>query len=651
MKKHLVLAFILGLSAVAHAQAIADPLDDGYQFPKRAVSRLPKAQTAIGRTVQVIDGQNNSDCTQGGGTYAALCASQVNPSTGIASWAPLTGGAATVNGQDITPNSVVTNTVTASSAVTAPNVAADLNVYTLAPNCAGAPNCVSTPVNTQYISDGAMNTSGPPYFIVSAGQANFQCPGAVYPCTSGGDVGKRIWAFISCSTDVSSGNATRVGGTTAATITEVLSPLEVYISQVPSGSVGSNACVIWGNPDDTAQATLETAMTNTNLGLCPAEQLPAGNLMWTSWHLQIDPVGCKHNGEYIGATAKGGGFTVRGQGYPSTSIFIDPIIPMTPCTAGTNSLSCMLIPQQGRWHDFTFNGGGTTRNGLTANKALIYAGGYSQIDHMGFINFGFADNNLAGMYQGAVIPVYCSNSVFDGWGSTAVSLDPGWMETANCIFEDSYGGTAAVQGINMNASGDILNSPGGNLIFTNTHAPATVQINNASSGSMVHLSPTDQLGSQNASTVGFTGYSASAGIAWLNGVYTRASNSGSTASIGIQLSSSAVAHVSNSYWANLTAGGTAYSLSGTSMLYDGGGNSVPTGSVASLSGTAQIISAMLSASPFNASTNAIPACSANYSGAQATVSDATTPTYLGIYTSGGAVPSAVICNGTNWVTH
>ena len=52
-------------------------------------------------------------------------------------------------------------------------------------------------------------------------------------------------------------------------------------------------------------------------------------------------------------------------------------------------------------------------------------------------------------------------------------------------------------------------------------------------------------------------------------------------------------------------------------------------------------------------TGAVPTCGANTRGLSALVSDATTPTYLGNYTSGGSSPAAVFCpaSGSNWVTH
>ena len=64
----------------------------------------------------------------------------------------------------------------------------------------------------------------------------------------------------------------------------------------------------------------------------------------------------------------------------------------------------------------------------------------------------------------------------------------------------------------------------------------------------------------------------------------------------------------------------------------------------------------LSASQFGASTiysaagTPLPAATTALKGTRAVVSDATTPTFLGAYVSGGAVVAPVLCNGTTWVT-
>lgn len=54
---------------------------------------------------------------------------------------------------------------------------------------------------------------------------------------------------------------------------------------------------------------------------------------------------------------------------------------------------------------------------------------------------------------------------------------------------------------------------------------------------------------------------------------------------------------------------------------------------------------------FSAAGTPVPTCAAGLKGAEGTVSDATAPTYLGTYTSGGAVVAPVTCNGTTWVTY
>ncbi len=53
---------------------------------------------------------------------------------------------------------------------------------------------------------------------------------------------------------------------------------------------------------------------------------------------------------------------------------------------------------------------------------------------------------------------------------------------------------------------------------------------------------------------------------------------------------------------------------------------------------------------YSAAGTPLPAASTALKGARAVVSDATTPTYLGAYTSGGAVVAGVLCTGSAWVT-
>lgn len=53
---------------------------------------------------------------------------------------------------------------------------------------------------------------------------------------------------------------------------------------------------------------------------------------------------------------------------------------------------------------------------------------------------------------------------------------------------------------------------------------------------------------------------------------------------------------------------------------------------------------------YSAAGTPLPAAATALNGATAIVSDATTPTYGGTYTSGGAVYARVLCTGTEWIT-
>jgi hypothetical protein len=55
--------------------------------------------------------------------------------------------------------------------------------------------------------------------------------------------------------------------------------------------------------------------------------------------------------------------------------------------------------------------------------------------------------------------------------------------------------------------------------------------------------------------------------------------------------------------------------------------------------------------PYSAAGTALPTCNASLKGALYYVSDATSPTYGGTYTSGGAVYALAFCNGSAWSMH
>jgi hypothetical protein len=76
---------------------------------------------------------------------------------------------------------------------------------------------------------------------------------------------------------------------------------------------------------------------------------------------------------------------------------------------------------------------------------------------------------------------------------------------------------------------------------------------------------------------------------------------------------------------------------------------VGSGTVGDVSGTIKL-AALLPGVIYSAAGTALPSCVSGLKGQQATVSDATAPTYHGAYTSGGAVVSPVYCTGSSWLT-
>ena len=351
------------------------------------------------------------------------------------------------------------------------------NVFSLspAPGCSPTANCFSTPANTRQISDASITNGSTT--VTSAGQANW----------TQADVGKRIWAFTTCATDPATQSGAIIGSAVATTIASVQSATSITLSTAATGTQANTACVIFGSPDDTGFSNIETAMLAS--GSCPKEVLPLGNMMWTSWHFGINPGTCTRQGWVQGATIFGGGFTIEGQGYGQSVIYLDPLISFTGCTLGaaldvttvSGGSACMIVPPQGVWKNFHISGGGNTRNGLTTNKNLIQAGYDAVFEDMYFTNFGASDNNLIGLYVSenfagggnfgvyGGMPFECRNTIFDGWGSTNVKLDPGQLKMQGCSFQDSNGGNAQfVGGIWLNGTNSSIDSAGKNYFFGGT---------------------------------------------------------------------------------------------------------------------------------------------------------------------------------------
>lgn len=114
-----------------------------------------------------------------------------------------------------------------------------------------------------------------------------------------------------------------------------------------------------------------------------------------------------------------------------------------------------------------------------------------------------------------------------------------------------------------------------------------------------------------------------------------------------------VAGTSNTAGANLTIAGSRGTGTGI------GGDIIFQGGVTGTTGTAQ--NSLATIGSFSAAgggiklpaavvVSALPTCAAGIAGTMRAVSDATTPTYLGALTGGGAVYAPVVCNGSAWVS-
>lgn len=139
-----------------------------------------------------------------------------------------------------------------------------------------------------------------------------------------------------------------------------------------------------------------------------------------------------------------------------------------------------------------------------------------------------------------------------------------------------------------------------------------------------------------------------------------ATSSGTTNAVAFFLSSGIQIQSSNATNTALTvqnnnASPTADLLdlkSGTGLTLLASVDNLGNGHFPAVAATGTISSAsILAATIYSAAGTSLPSCVTGIKGERAVVSDATSPTFLAAYTSGGTVVAPVICNGTAWVTY
>lgn len=101
----------------------------------------------------------------------------------------------------------------------------------------------------------------------------------------------------------------------------------------------------------------------------------------------------------------------------------------------------------------------------------------------------------------------------------------------------------------------------------------------------------------------------------------------------------------------LTLGSYAISVNGSIYTTSSVSGTASTGVLTLIGGGTYTFGAVQAKTLYSAAGTALQSCNSVTKGLTAVVSDATSPTFLGTYTSGGAVSSPVLCNGSNWVTY
>jgi hypothetical protein len=471
--------------------------------------------------------------------------------------------------------------------------AGNLNVVFMSPNCPqpSATNCIYSPISTTEIDDGTV-TNGQTT-ISSAGQAKW-CNGSTVPCATGqpSTVGMRIWAFPTCYAGNLSTYTAIIGSATATTVASVQSATALTMSIAATGTQANTACVIVGNPDDTGQSNAETAMLAALK--CPKLVYSSGNVMWTSWHLQINPNTCLRNPQVPSNSWMGGGMEVSGQGTGITQIYTDPLMATNAaltaqCTVGASSNACMLGTENGRWSNFSISGGGLSRNGLTSAHSLLNAQYSFLLDHIWLGNLGPADGALVGVLGGVqswpgfgTYEWFCDHSVIDGWGT--INAQGGTIYSTQCSYQDSNGaGTNAGASINLVTSGDGFYSGGGNLFMGNANTPtAYTRYIQTANTTVVRLTSGDQCWSNFTAVaeICYVAISGAGSSVLYASNFTVAMPIGSgLLNVGIDLSiSGAKAYVRDTSF-NLTATGNWVNTVAGSYVYDLGGNTIASGSL------------------------------------------------------------------------
>jgi hypothetical protein len=258
-------------------------------------------------------------------------------------------------------------------------------------------------VSAKIFLDGTVTNGSPT--ITSAGQANFLCPNASYPCSTvapGSDVGLKIFATNMCngaqcdytndasavtilpSTQTKVGRIAVVNSATSVTV-DCAAPGNCVSPNASASSTVGDAVVLYG-PDSTAAIESAIATASGTPG-CPAVIIPQGIYFFnTPVDATLAPVGtaaCNNNSlvhqlpqatQYNG----GGGLTILGMGTNSSVL-----VPTPDFTNGGAKTGCFGGGSLNQtWMNFTVSGFGQSYLGAGFDPCsdLVFMASYNVIN-------------------------------------------------------------------------------------------------------------------------------------------------------------------------------------------------------------------------------------------------------------------------------
>lgn len=254
---------------------------------------------------------------------------------------------------------------------------------------ANTSQCYNTPANTQQAVDCGW-TSGSQ--VVGCGSSHF----------TAADIGKRVFGYITCDAFTSTMNTDAASqAITAGTQLTILAQSGTGLTLSANAAnthAGNTGCLIWGTPDDTAAAAIDTAMQSATQ--CPILHLAAGYYMFTDPHFFTNPTACLAEGTIhpgiggsFGNVFYAAGFEISGRGVGNTIIYLTPGFPEnSTCNHGYNGSvadACFVRTLEGRWSDFQITGGqNALANSPAGNIVLVGVYGPGSIDNWTCTNWG-----------------------------------------------------------------------------------------------------------------------------------------------------------------------------------------------------------------------------------------------------------------------